>query len=100
MTAKEQINAIHSAVHIIRTLGKDVAPDANKAESYLINGLYAVSVAMTATLEKHYDMDGVPEKEWDAIPTDTMADYTEEVVPCNASASMSIRTRSTGRATG
>lgn len=70
MTAKTQMNALSSAVHVLKSLAENKCADANAMEEKLRDDILVAAKHLQAKVTKHFDMadSGLTEAEWDAIP--------------------------------
>lgn len=77
MTAKEQINAIASLIHVLKVLAWERPDNATSAEQQIIITAYDNALFLTEKLKKFFDGGGeFTEQEWDA--TASLEDYAQE----------------------
>lgn len=71
MTAQQQVNAIASAVHVLKTLARVECADATKEEETLRVTTLGLAIIMSDALDLHFDMGAMTQEEWDKIPIES-----------------------------
>lgn len=76
VTSKNNINALASAAHVLKSFAAEKFADATKSEDELRNYIHNAAVVLSEAITEHFDRGDMSADEWDAAAS--LEDYNQE----------------------